>query len=134
MRGNERLVAERRPVESVLDASALLAWLRGEPGGREVGFLLSRSSISSVNWSEVVQKVATFGLGSENRRAELEALGLRIVGFDRDDAEMAASLWQRAPSLSLADRACLALADRLTVPAVTADRVWAAWISGFRFG
>ena len=31
----------------------------------------------------------------------------------------------RATGLSLGDRACLALAQRLRVPAVTADREWA---------
>ena len=30
----------------------------------------------------------------------------------------------RSAGLSLADRACLALASRLGVPAVTADRAW----------
>jgi len=31
----------------------------------------------------------------------------------------------KAQGLSLADRACLALAERLGVPALTADREWA---------
>ena len=40
----------------VLDASALLAMLQGEPGGEAVEELLQTAVISSVNWSEVAQK------------------------------------------------------------------------------
>jgi hypothetical protein len=41
-----------------------------------------------------------------------------------DDAVSSATLWSAAPSLSLGDRCCLALALRLGVPAVTGDRSW----------
>ena len=40
------------------------------------------------------------------------------------DAERAAALWQRGSGLSLEDRLCLALADRLDAEAWTADRAW----------
>lgn len=47
--------------------------------------------------------------------------------FDEDLAYRAALLRTatRAAGLSLGDRACLALAERLGVPALTADRAWA---------
>lgn len=45
-----------RPYSCVLDASALLALLHDEPGGREVEPFLGEAAVSSVNWSEVVQK------------------------------------------------------------------------------
>lgn len=41
------------------------------------------------------------------------------------DAERAAERWGAAPSLSLADRLCLALADRLGAVALTSDSDWA---------
>lgn len=46
--------------------------------------------------------------------------------FDAEDACLAGELAGviREAGLSLADRACLALAGRLGVPAVTADRTW----------
>jgi PIN domain nuclease of toxin-antitoxin system len=49
-----------------------------------------------------------------------------LVPFDISDAETTADLWARTRhlGLSLADRTCLALAARLGVPAVTADRAW----------
>jgi ribonuclease VapC len=40
------------------------------------------------------------------------------------DGERAANLWTEHPNLSLGDRLCLALADRLVAEAVTADRSW----------
>jgi PIN domain nuclease of toxin-antitoxin system len=41
-----------------------------------------------------------------------------------DDAEAAAAMWQEGTPLSLADRLCLALAERLELPVLTADRAW----------
>lgn len=112
--------------ETVLDASALLAYLNGEPGGDVLHAVLSHSVISSVNWSEVWQKAVVLGRASEGRREDLEALGLSIAPFTAEDAESAAFLWRqtRHLGLSLADRACLALARRLGLPVLTADRAW----------
>ena len=113
-------------VSWVLDASALLALLHDEPGGREVEPLLDEAAISSVNWSEVVQKSLAQRIEVEGLREDLRALGLLIVSFDTEDAEIAAALWSGTAQagLSLADRACLALALRLSLPALTADRAW----------
>lgn len=49
-----------------------------------------------------------------------------VVPFDREDAEAAARLRPatRNLGLGLGDRACLALAGRLGLPAVTGDRAW----------
>ena len=38
----------------VLDASALLAYLKDEPGSNQVDGVLATSVISSVNWAEVI--------------------------------------------------------------------------------
>lgn len=111
---------------TVLDASALLAMLHAEPGGDIVKDLLQTAAISTVNWSEVVQKALYRNVKVQGLRQDLEALGLRILPFTADQAERTASL--RAETLhlglSLGDRACLALAAELGLPAVTTDRVW----------
>jgi PIN domain nuclease of toxin-antitoxin system len=111
---------------SVLDASALLAMLHGEPGGEVVHGLLETAAMSSLNWSEVVQKSLDRQVDVEGLRQDLEALGLRIVPFTASQAEQAAFFRAitRQAGLSLGDRACLALAAELGLPAVTADRVW----------
>ncbi len=110
----------------VLDASALLAVLNQEAGAEEVVPLLDRAAMSAVNWSEIVQKAAVRGVATQELRGEIEALGVTIVPFDSRQAEEAATLWPRTASagLSLGDRACLALAHREAVPAVTTDRAW----------
>jgi PIN domain nuclease of toxin-antitoxin system len=112
--------------EAVLDASALIALLWEEPGAEAVEALFGRSVVSAVNWSEVLQRYDALGLGVQGRRDSLEALGIVIEDFTGDDAEATAGLWAstRTAGLSLADRACLALARRLGLPAHTADREW----------
>jgi len=42
----------------ILDASALLALLQNEPGAEKVASVIGQSKMSSVNWSEVIQKLA----------------------------------------------------------------------------
>ena len=110
----------------VLDASALLALLQDEPGAEAVEPGLDSSIISAVNWSEVAQKSTDRGVEVGGLREDLGALGLEIVPFTTGDAEAAAAL--REPTahlgLSLADRACLALAGRLQTEAVTTDQTW----------
>ena len=111
---------------TVLDASALLAMLHAEPGGDAVQELLPTAVISTVNWSEVVQKALDRKVEVQGLRQDLEALGLKILPLTVDQAERTAYLRAetRHLGLSLGDRACLALAAELGVPAVTADRAW----------
>jgi PIN domain nuclease of toxin-antitoxin system len=111
----------------VLDASALLAVLNEEPGAGVVEPLLAGALLSSVNWSEVVQKAMARGVVVDGMRDDVEAAGVVIVAFAPDDAERTAAVWREAPraGLSLGDRACLALARARGGVAVTADRSWA---------
>lgn len=100
-----------RPYSCVLDASALLALLHEEPGADIVEPLLEEAVISSVNWSEVVQKSLSRDVELDGLREDLEALGLVIAPFTVEDAEASALLHGETAEvgLSLADRACLAL-------------------------
>lgn len=116
---------------AVLDASAVLALLFREKGATEIEEVLADSAMSAVNWSEVVQKLAVRDIPAPEA---LLVLGLRIEPFTLVDARTAAALWARgrALGLSLADRACLALAARFDAEAWTADRVWATSALGVR--
>jgi PIN domain nuclease of toxin-antitoxin system len=117
----------------VLDSSALLAYLRGEPGAERVAALLTGGVvISAVNWAEVLSKVADEGEDPERLATELSSGGLlgaiiAVVPFTAEDSVEVARLRvpTRSAGLSLGDRVCLGLATRLGVPAVTADRIWA---------
>lgn len=113
---------------AVLDASAALALLRVEPGHEQVAELLPGSMISALNYSEVVQKLTQLGsTTAEEDTAALIALGATVAAFDVTAAINTAQLWSatRGAGLSLADRACLALAaDVPNGVAVTADQAW----------
>jgi ribonuclease VapC len=97
--------------------------LQGEPGADVVGVLL-RAVMSAVNLSEVVAKLTEHWMPPAAARAALEGLPIDVRPFDREAAYTAGELRPLTCSagLSLGDRACLALATRLGVAALTADR------------
>jgi PIN domain nuclease of toxin-antitoxin system len=111
----------------VLDASALLAYLRQEPGGEVVDGVLAESVMTSVNWAEVVQKSISAGVEVEGMLEDLQALGMKVEPFLPVDGAMAGRLWAptRQLGLSLSDRACLSLGLRLGLTVLTRDRAWA---------
>jgi PIN domain nuclease of toxin-antitoxin system len=113
--------------EAVLDASAALALLLGEPGGEEVVALLSGGLISSVNACEVQTRLIDRGLPPESAAEALTDLRLTIASFTVEDAFIASVLRGRTrrAGLSLGDRACLALGLRTGLPVYTADGPWA---------
>ena len=82
--------------------------------------------MSAANLCEVVTKLAERGWEEAQIRAEISAFALEIMSFDERLAFDAGLLRMatRPFGLSLADRACLALARRLGLPAYTADRAW----------
>lgn len=110
----------------VLDASAILALLNDEPGAAAVAAALEDAVVSAVNLSEVVAKLLEVGLSREEADEALGGLGLEVQPFDEAAAWAAGTLRAatRRAGLSLGDRACLALARELGVPALTADAAW----------
>lgn len=115
----------------VLDASALLAYVYGEPGAETVEAALSAAVIHAVNFAEVLSRLAERGSSPEDSLGVLEAAGvMKLLTVDVGtvgDALNAARLrpLTKSAGLSLGDRYCLALAQRLGVTALTADRQWA---------
>jgi ribonuclease VapC len=111
----------------VADASAVIAHLVGEPFALLSPRRLANAWISAVNLSEVLTRMPELGVPDTVTDAAVEKLNLRVVAFDQAQAAAAARLRPatRHAGLSLGDRACLALAQRLGCPAVTADRAWA---------
>jgi len=110
----------------VLDASALLAAIHNEKGGDYVKKNIDRCVISTINWSEVLQKLERAGAEPKKIEKALKALGLTIIDFTEEDARNCAKLWSPSKKLglSLADRACLATGQRLETEVITADRIW----------
>lgn len=118
---------------SVLDASALLAYVHDEPGADAVEeALAARAWMNSVNWVEVLSKLVdesgqdVDSILNELRKRGLPGGLLTLLPLTVEDAQAMARLRPvtRAFGLSMADRACLALAIRLGLPVLTTDRVW----------
>ncbi len=110
----------------VLDASALLAFLHDEPGAEVVSKVLDGARVSTVNWSEVLQKSLHREARIDGMQQEFIDVGVVFEPFTASQAERAARLWTetRGRGLSLADRACLTLAMELNGAVVTADKIW----------
>ncbi len=109
----------------VLDASAVLAYVQGEPGSDAVeAALVDGSRCGAANWSEVAQKVLAAGRDWELVRALLSSYPLTVDPVVAEDAEWAARRWTAGEGLSLADRLCLALAERADAEVLTADTTW----------
>jgi ribonuclease VapC len=111
----------------VLDASAILAVIGGEPGAEKLTpDLLARAVGSAVNLSEVQAKLVSRGWSSEQAWEDATSPVREVVAFDEAQARVAGDLatQTRHLGLSLGDRACLALGIALKVPVYTAEKVW----------
>lgn len=110
----------------IIDASALLAWLHNEHGNQVVDEILDQAIISSINWSEVVQKSLFRGVDINGMKEDIEALGVTIEAVNTSTAELASYIWlnNKDLGLSIADRICLALAQEKNSTVYTADKEW----------
>jgi ribonuclease VapC len=113
--------------EAVLDASALIAFLRREPGADKVAEVLANSCISAVNLAETLGKMVEHGKPLEATSYQVERLRIEVIPFDEEQARIAASLWKqtRSVGMSLGDRACISLALKTSLPAFTTEEAWA---------
>jgi len=113
--------------EAVLDSSAVLALVNAEPGKDAVTAIIQDSALCSLNLTEVVTRLLDLGMPGPSVVSSVQGLSCEILPFDEQLALQAGILRSttRHAGLSLGDRACLALARRLRVPALTADRRWA---------
>jgi ribonuclease VapC len=111
---------------AVLDASAILALLLGEPGAERVEAALEGGAAPTTILAEVVGYFARHRLDVGELKAGLGELEVRFVPLDDELAWRTGELEPptRAAGLSLTDRSCLALAERLGTPALTGDRQW----------
>jgi len=108
----------------VLDASAMIAFLRSEPGAEIVGKRISGALISTMNYSEVLKKTIEIGGSTDAVRVHMSALPISIVPFDIEQAVSTAALYPLVKSggLSFADRACLNLGIRHKAVVLTTDK------------
>lgn len=113
---------------TVLDASAVLAWLRQERGGAVVEAAIQAGArISAVHLAKVLSKFAEQGEDVHAVVRDLQIEGLEIELYGAEDAVATGVLrpLTSAQGLSLGDRACLVLGQRLGIKVLTADQSWA---------
>jgi ribonuclease VapC len=116
----------------LLDASAVLALLREEPGAARVAELLPAAAISAVNLAEVLIVLERRGVPAADARHAVDALALDVLPADAATAHRAAAIaaGARHRGLGLGDCFCLGTAQLAGRPAVTADRSWATLKTG----
>jgi ribonuclease VapC len=111
----------------VLDSSVVLAYLLDERG-RELAeqAIGAGGLLSTVNLAEVMSRLMRDGADPAASAEVLLALPVTVVPLDADLAITSGAIFAqtRKFGLSLGDRACLALAKREAVPALTGDRAW----------
>jgi PIN domain nuclease of toxin-antitoxin system len=111
----------------VLDASAILTIILGEPGYEKLTPELLASAVgSTVNLAEVQTKLMLGGWTSDEAWEDASSPVQEILPFDEKQARIAGDLviQTRQLGLSLGDRACLALGAALKAPVYTADKTW----------
>ena len=111
----------------VLDATAILAVIIGEPGQEKLTpRLLADAVISTVNLAEVQGKLQSLGWTSDEAWEDATGLLREAVHFDENQARAVGDLLTqtRALGLSLGDRSCLALGMALHAPVYTAAKAW----------
>jgi PIN domain nuclease of toxin-antitoxin system len=111
----------------VLDASALMAVVRKEPGADLVERRMPGASMSAVNASEAIMRSVEKGFTEHLVTMFMSAQQIELVPFDAHLAVLTARLRPATKhlGLSFADRACIATAIHRKAIVVTADRVWA---------
>jgi ribonuclease VapC len=70
--------------KAVLDASALIAFIRNEPGAEKVAAVLTASCISAVNLDETISKMIHYGKQLEDVSYQIERLRIPIIAFDAE--------------------------------------------------
>ena len=110
----------------VLDASAIIAYLAKEEGTEIVERHLPFSVISTVNHTEIYSYFIRNGYTFNEAKQLIDPLGYELVDYDVEQSQIAAQLLPKtkALGLSLADRACLALAKSRNLPVMTSDKKW----------
>ena len=112
--------------KAVLDASALLALLRGEPGAKKVEAALGDACMSVVSMAEVASHFHRLGMPPALVDKMLRPLPVTLVPADADLCWEAGRLYAVTADagLSLGDSFCLAIAKRDNLPAWTVNERW----------
>jgi PIN domain nuclease of toxin-antitoxin system len=111
----------------LLDASALLAALFGEPGSDLVNGILDDCTIHAVNLAETMRKLLHTGVPLRKAENVISSLDLDVNTTLTTPEALAAgqlAFQARDIGLSIGDCVCLSVATQTGQTVVTADRRW----------
>lgn len=111
----------------VFDASALIALFAKEKGYELIKSHMKDAVISSVNIAEVYKYcIEVQNLTKDETQTLIKLADIKIIDFDDEQALITAEIVNKTKQygLSLADRACIALAIIKNTSIVTCDRIW----------
>jgi PIN domain nuclease of toxin-antitoxin system len=114
---------------AVLDTSALLALLIGEPGAARIERAVGAgAAVSTLTVQEAVSKLVERGMPEADAAAAVKGAGVAAHDLTVSLAVAAGGMFPktRHHGISHGDRACLALGRALGVPVLTADKAWSA--------
>jgi PIN domain nuclease of toxin-antitoxin system len=111
----------------LLDASAVLAALKREPGWERVIAATPEAAIGAANWAEVIARLSESSDTTEVILEGVATLGMVVLPVDEIDGIAAGFMRQptKAFGLSLGDRLCLAMANRRGLTVIASDRAFA---------
>ncbi|MDH6133911.1 ribonuclease VapC [Kitasatospora sp. MAA4] len=126
----------------VLDSSAVLAWLFQERGEEVVDPVLTGATLTTTNLAEVCRRAEQRGYqrATADLAEDLVSAGLTLeetvtpadavraaelirLSYDERDCRTRRGE-EKTAVLSLGDGICIAVAERLGLPAMTSDRAW----------
>jgi PIN domain nuclease of toxin-antitoxin system len=110
----------------VLDTSAVIALIKNEDGVEAARTAVRGALVSIVNHAEILSRLVRGGMSLDAARMACRRAAYVAAPFTKEEAEECARLvrWTHHLGLSLADRACLALAKLGGHEVLTADRAW----------
>jgi PIN domain nuclease of toxin-antitoxin system len=114
--------------QTILDSSALLAALRGENGASEIMEIIDNGThMTTVNLAGVITKLYHYKTTREEIDELIYDLPIHFIDVDKELAQLSSSYYLQAKEfgLSLADKICLAAAQRGNYTAITTDKIWA---------
>jgi ribonuclease VapC len=118
----------------VLDSSAVLAVFFQERGAELIAAIARNALLSTVNVTEIHTRMIHRNSEFDQAWGWIVGLGCQFCVFTDKQARIAAELLPitRPFGLSLADRACLALAIDRKATVYTTDRIWTKFDLGLR--
>ena len=115
-----------KPQKALLDSSAIIALLKKEAGYKIIEDVIATSSMSSVNFSEVISVLARSNVTDSDINEIIADLIPEIIPFTQDISILAGKLITvtNIYGLSLGDRACIATGIIHNFKILTTDKAW----------